>query len=175
MTLNRMGPARRMSNRKAWLSATLALGALAASGGVAMAAHNEEPERKIKDVSQSLQVKHSDNEDAEKSAKRETEKAAKGQVCLKLDKKAQKLITEAGVAAKGGTVTVPLNKVKVVRCKSTSKPAPAPKPPAPKPPKPGPAPQPTSVAPAPKPPAPKPQPPAPRPPAPKPIVTSTAS
>jgi hypothetical protein len=141
MTLNRMGSTRRKINQKAWLTGTLALGAVAASGGVAMASLHEEPKSKIAPASQSFMA-HDD--DGEHKA-REIEKA-KGRVCLRLDKKAQKAIHDAEAAAKGDTITVPLSKAEVVPCKGV--PTHTPKPTTPKPTTtPAPAPKPTTPAP----------------------------
>ena len=125
MTLNRMGSTRGKINRRAWLTGTLALGAVAASGGVAMASLHEEPKSKISPAGQSFVAHDDDGEHKDKDKAKEIEKA-KGQVCLRLDKKAQKAIhdAEAKAKAKGDTINVPLDKVKVVPCKG----APTPKP-----------------------------------------------
>jgi hypothetical protein len=133
MTLNRMGRTRGKGNRKLWLTGTLTLGAVATSGGVAMAALHEEPEHssKVAAASHSLKVTGSDTAEH----KSESEKA-KAQVCLRLDKKAQAAIADAAAAAKGATISVPLSKVEVRPCPAN-------------PAKPGPTAPPASPAPAP--------------------------
>jgi hypothetical protein len=127
MTLNRMGNTRGKNNRKLWLTGTLTLGAVAASGGVAMAALHEEPghSSKVANVSQSFSSKSEGENEGVKKAKAAVDKA-KGQVCIRLDKEAQKAIAEAEAASKGGTVTVPLSKVEVLPCTKSSGPKPAP-------------------------------------------------
>lgn len=187
MTVNRMGSARRNSNRKAWIAGTLTLGALAATGGVATAAfaHEHSREHRSSPVGHTSSSKTSyggseRDEDMGKNeskdeGKNESEGSANsGQVCLRLDRNAQKAIAAAEKAAKGAkTVDVPLSKVEVLPCEASQpgNPAPAPQPPAP----PAPAPQPTTTS-APPAPAPAPPPaPAPAPNPPKPTVTSSAS
>jgi hypothetical protein len=168
MTLNRMGSTRGKINRKAWLTGTLTLGAVAASGGVAMASLHEEPKSKIAPASQSFMAHDEDEDkDKDKDKAKEIEKA-KGQVCLRLDKRAQKAVHDAEAVAKGGTITVPLNKVEVVPCKGAPTPKPAPTTPS----------APASTDSGSKPPAPKPTAttaPTPKPTTPKPTVTSTPS
>lgn len=167
MTVNRMGSTRRPLSRKTLLTGTLTLGALAASGGVAMASHNDDDsEHKIKPASQS-QVQSSHEQDDDEGEY----KSKKGRVCLRLDEKARKAIHDAEAAASGSTITVGLDQLEVVPCKSVKPPKPKPTTTATTPP----APPPTSTTPPTTPPPPPPTTTTPKPTTPTPTVTATAS
>jgi hypothetical protein len=131
MNSNRMGSTRRKSNRKVWLTGTLTLGALAASGGVATAALTHSPEHasgatarvaaslpapKILSATKAPQGNGGAKSDHER---------ARGPVCLRLDKNAQKAIA-AAAAASHGSVVVPVGKIDVVPCPKPKAAPPAP-------------------------------------------------
>lgn len=111
MTLNRRGDARRMSDRKKWLTGAIALGTLAASGGAATAAFahssNHGPSGSwFADADQFSGTEVSADDDAGNVT---------GKVCLLMDGKGQQAVAAAG---EGDKVYVPMDKVEVVPCPS---------------------------------------------------------
>lgn len=114
MTRNRMGDTHRKNNRKVWLTGTVALGALAASGGVATAAlaHSSDHSAPASQRSE----KGDDAAPGRGKAAGPAGKAA-GQVCLRLDAKGRQAIANAEAAATAkDAVVVPMNKVEVIPC-----------------------------------------------------------
>ncbi len=181
MTANRMGSTRRTLKRRTWVTVTLSLGAVAASGTVATAAlrGSQPPMMDLASKSSGHRSEVSSGDEAKvpaRSEERDTTPSVKGPVCLRLDSTARKALRKAdGSAAKSRTIYVPMSKVEVVPCPKpkaapTTPPAAcAAPPPAPVPPAPA---QPTAAPVAPPPP---PAAPAPAPAPVKPTVTSTAS
>jgi hypothetical protein len=131
MNSNRMGSTRRKSNRKIWLTGTLTLGALAASGGVATAALTHSPEhvsgataRVAASLPAPKTLPATKAPQANGGAQSDHERA-RGPVCLRLDSKAQKAIA-AAAAASHGSVIVPVGKIDVVPCPKPKAAAPGP-------------------------------------------------
>lgn len=154
MTSNRMGSTRRKSNRKVWLTGTLTLGALAASGGVATAALAHSPEHAIGSRPSGSVARVATSLSTPKTAPAHSDGAtsdherAHGPVCLRLDKKAQKAVADAA-AKSNGSVVIPVGKVDVVPCPKPKAAPPAPVKTTPTVKAPAPAPAPVSPAPAP--------------------------